>query len=124
MGTLIDPYARTVQQDKDFTTEPVYLRNPQTGIIFKLFHIDTIKRCQSENFLPSSEEAMIEQAREMYEVQRRPWSRSSIAQAEAEAAKAQAKIQMAAVVEPTDSDDEPDASATLHERNRRAALRK
>ncbi len=109
-----------MQQEQDFVAEPVYLRNPQTGIVFKLFHIDAIKRCQSENYLPSSEAAMIEQAREMYEVQRRPWSRSSIAQAEAAAATAQASI----LAEPTDSADEPDAALTVHERNRRAALRK
>jgi hypothetical protein len=119
MGTLINPSRPTTQDEKDFTAEPVYLRNPQTGIIFKLYHIDTIKRCQQENYLPSSEAAMLEQAREMYEVQRRDWSRSSLAQAEAEAA----KVQAAAQAEPVDT-DEPDASATFHERNRRAALRK
>jgi hypothetical protein len=73
MGTLINPGRPSPQAEQDFTTEPVYLRNPQTGIIFKLTHIDTIKRCQSENYLPSSEEAMLEQAQEMYAVQGRVW---------------------------------------------------
>src|SRR5260370_38872117 len=49
MGTLIDPYARTVQQEKDFVAEPVYVRNPQTGIVFKLFHIYTTKRCNAQS---------------------------------------------------------------------------
>lgn len=121
MSSLIDPHARTVQQDKDFVAEPVYLRNPQTGIIFKLFHIDTIKRCQQENYLPSSAAAMLEQAREMYVVQQRPWSRSSIAQAEAAAEAAQAAL---TETEAAEGATEPDANLTLHERNRRATLRK
>ncbi len=65
MGTLINPSMPTVQQEKDFVSEPVWLRNPQTGMIFGLTHIDTIKRCQAENYLPSSQDAAREQAIEL-----------------------------------------------------------
>jgi hypothetical protein len=110
MGTLIDPYARTVQADKDFTPEPVYLRNPQTGIIFKLWHIDTIKRCQAENYLPSSEEAMLAQSAEMYEVQGRVYPPREPEPMPSPSA--------------SSDDDEPDTGLTVHERNRRAALQR
>lgn len=103
MGTLIDAGRPTIQDEKDFVKEPVWLRNPHTGIIFGLTHIDTIKRCQSENYLPSSEEACKAQAPEMYAVQGRPYPPTPPA--------------------PATDGDAPDMSATVHERNRRAALR-
>src|SRR5258708_34662160 len=65
MGTLINPSMPTVQQEKDFVSEPVWLRNPQTGMIFGRTQIDTIKRCQAENYLPSSQDAAREQAIEL-----------------------------------------------------------
>jgi hypothetical protein len=110
MSSLINPKP-TVQVSQDFTPEPVYLRNPETGIIFKLTHIDTIKRCQQQFYQPSSEEAMLEQAAEMYAVQGRPYP-----------PRRPEPVTVAATA--SESDELPEMGETTHERNRRAGLQR
>lgn len=72
MSTLINPQKPKPQAETDFVAQPVYLRNPVTGMIFKLTHKDTITRCQRELYTPSSEAEMILQAAELAELQGRP----------------------------------------------------
>lgn len=91
MGSLINPQRPKPQDEADFTPEPVYLRNPTTGMIFKLTHKDTIRRCIGEFYMPSSEAEMREQAIELAELQGRPlppWA----PKAEAESAPAPAPV--------------------------------
>lgn len=72
MTTLINPRRPSPQDDVDFLSEPVYLRNPNTGMIVKLFHKDTIARCLREFYMPSSEAELKAQAVELAELQNRP----------------------------------------------------
>lgn len=69
MGTLINPQRPSPQSEADFNVEPMYLRNPNTGIVFKLFHKDSITRCLREGYMPSTEAAMREQSIELAELQ-------------------------------------------------------
>lgn len=72
MGTLINPHRPSPQDSQDFLPEPVYMRNPVTGMIFKIAHKDTLLRVQREFYTPSSEAEMREQAVELAELQGRP----------------------------------------------------
>ncbi len=72
MGTLINPTRPSPQAEADFNAEPTYLRNPTTGMIFKLYHKDSIQRCLREFYMPSSAAEMREQAVELAELQGRP----------------------------------------------------
>lgn len=72
MGTLINPQRPKSQDEADFYTDPVYLRNPETGMVFKLYHKDTIARCRREFYTQSSEAELREQAIELAELQGRP----------------------------------------------------
>lgn len=72
MSTLINPTRPSAQAQADFNAQPLYLRNPNTGMIFKLTHKDSIKRCLTEGYTPSSEDEMRQQAIELAQLQGRP----------------------------------------------------
>lgn len=94
MSTLINPTRPSPQAEADFNAQPLYLRNPNTGMIFKLTHKDSIKRCLTEGYTPSSEDEMRAQAIELAQLQGRPlppWAQPSEPEKTSEPAPAKAK---------------------------------